>query len=86
MAIAKKKVPTNGKTTTTTTTTAKPAAKKAATDLTKIRANFDGLRDQVHSLPEGKQKAGLLNALENVYVDIATAWKRAIGGPTSIEA
>lgn len=85
MAIAKKKITTNAKTTANTVTTKTPA-KKAGADLTKIRANFDGLRDQVHSLPEGKQKAGLLNALESVYVDIATAWKRAVGGPTSIEA
>jgi hypothetical protein len=68
-------------TTTKTTAAAKPtAAKFSWSDLPSIRKNFDGVAKHIASLPEGKPKQTIMNALEQLYVGAAQAFQGVIGG------
>lgn len=46
-----------------------------AMDLVAIRSGFDGVTKHVNSLPEGKQKTNILNAIEDAYFSTASAFK-----------
>jgi hypothetical protein len=69
--------------TTAKTATAKPTATKFSwSDLPSIRRNFDGVAKHVGSLPEGKPKQTIMNALEQLYVGVAHAFQGVVGaGP-----
>lgn len=60
--------------TTSTTKPTKPTWNKTV-DLVAIRGRFDGLKDQIHALPEGKEKTGIMQKIEEVYVETAAAFR-----------
>lgn len=65
-------------------TTAAKASAKAVREISKfnlgaIRASFDGLKDLLEEIPEGKVRSNLMTQIEETYLSVATGI-RHLGG------
>lgn len=80
------------KKTTNKSTTAKPTTNSATkngmkagwSDISAIRGKFDGVAKHVGTLPEGKQKVTIMNALETAYLGIAQCFQSVAGAPAEV--